>query len=92
MWVLEATITVKALAVRSIANRDCRKFGRKNIGKLKPICMGNVMKIVKISKKHGELLLFAKFTKIFTANVFYCTVTTIYCSHCRDFVTISIIT
>ena len=32
-------------------NKDCRKFGRKNFGELKSICIGNVMEIVKIGKK-----------------------------------------
>ena len=46
-------------------NKDCRKFGRKNFGKLKSICIGNDMEIVKIGKKLGNLLQFAKFTKFF---------------------------
>ena len=39
-----------------MANKDCRKFGRENIGELKSICMRNVMEIVKFGKKLGELL------------------------------------
>ena len=36
---------------KNLANKDCRKFGRKSFGKLKSICIGNVMEIVKIDKK-----------------------------------------
>ena len=32
-------------------NKDCRKFGRKNIGELKSTCIGNVMEIVKTDEK-----------------------------------------
>ena len=39
-----------------MANEDCRKFGGKNFGELKSICIGNVMEIVKISKKLGKSL------------------------------------
>ena len=35
-------------------NKDCRKFGRKNFGELKFICIGNFMEIVKTGKKLGE--------------------------------------
>ena len=41
---------------KSLANKDCRKFGGKTFGALKFICIGNVMEIVKIGKKLGELL------------------------------------
>ena len=34
-----------------LANNDCRKFGGKNFGNLKSICVGNVMEIVKIGEK-----------------------------------------
>ena len=36
--------------VKTLANKDCRKFGRKNFDELKSICIGNVMEIVKIGK------------------------------------------
>ena len=42
--------TVKTLAVKSVANKDCRKFGRKNFHELKSICIVNVMEIVNIGK------------------------------------------
>ena len=41
---------VKTLAVKSLVNKDCRKFGGKNFGKLKYICIGDVMDRVKIGK------------------------------------------
>ena len=31
-------------------NNDCRKFGGKNFGELKSICIGNVMEIMKIGE------------------------------------------
>ena len=31
------------------------KFGKNNLGELKSICIGDVMDIVKIGEKHGEL-------------------------------------
>ena len=36
--------------------------------------IGNAMEIVKIGKKLGKLLLFAKFAKVFFAKAFYYTV------------------
>ena len=39
-----------------LVNKDCRKFDRKSFGELKSICTGNVVEIVKIGKKLGELL------------------------------------
>ena len=41
---------------KSLVNIDDRKFGGKNVGELKSVCIGNVMKIVKIGEKLGELL------------------------------------
>ena len=42
---------VITLAVKSLTNKDCRKFHRKIFGKLKCICIENVTEIVKIDKK-----------------------------------------
>ena len=53
-------------------NKDFRKFGGKNFGELKSICIGNVMEIVKIGKKTWRIAVICQ--SIFTANVFYCTV------------------
>ena len=39
-----------------MANKDCRKFGGKNFGELKSISIENVIEIVKIGKKLGEML------------------------------------
>ena len=53
-------------------NKDYRKFGGKDFGgELKSICIGNVMEIVKIDEKLGELLKFAKFTKVFLPPIFF---------------------
>ena len=41
---------------KNLVNKDYRKFGRKNFGQLKSICKGNVMEIIKIGEKLGELL------------------------------------
>ena len=42
----------KTLAVKSLVNEGCRKFGGKNLRELKSICIGNVMELVKIGKKN----------------------------------------
>ena len=57
--------------VKTLANKDCRKFGGKNFDELKSICIGNVMEIVKIGKKLGVMLYFAKFTKVFSPPMFF---------------------
>ena len=31
--------TVKSLAVKTLVNKDCRKFGEKNFGELKSMCI-----------------------------------------------------
>ena len=41
--------------VKILANKDCSKPGRKNFGKLKSSCIGNVMKIGKIGEKLGKM-------------------------------------
>ena len=47
----------KTLAVKKVwPNKDCRKFGGKNFGKLKSICIWNVMEIIKIGDKLGKML------------------------------------
>ena len=40
---------------KSLPNKDCRKFGRKNYGEFKFICIGDVMEIVKIGKKTWKI-------------------------------------
>ena len=52
-------------------NKDCRKFGRKNFGKLQPIYIGNIREIIKIGEKLGEMLKFAKFAKVFLIPMFF---------------------
>ena len=44
--------------VKTSANKDCRKFGRKNFSELKSIFNGNVMEIVKIDENLGAPPLF----------------------------------
>ena len=57
----------------SLVNKDCRKFGGKNFSKLKSICIGNVMEIVKTGEKIWQITVIHQICQsIFTANVFYC--------------------
>ena len=59
----------KTLAVRNSAVKNLGKYVR-TVGSLKPICIGNVMEIVKIGKKRGEMLQFAKIAKVFSLPMF----------------------
>ena len=60
---------------KTLVNKDCRKFGGKNFGKLKSICIGNVMEIVKIGKKTWRIAIIHQICQsFFTAKVFYFTV------------------
>ena len=56
------------MAVKSLANKDCRKFCGKIFGELKSICIGNVMEIVKIAKTWWIAVIHQSF---FTTKVFY---------------------
>ena len=47
---------VKPLVVKSLVNKDRKKFGRKIFCELKSIFTRNVVEIVKIGKKIGKLL------------------------------------
>ena len=50
-------------------NKDCRKFGGKNFGKLKSIYIGNVMEIVTIGKKTWYITVIPQIGQnFFTAN------------------------
>ena len=47
---LSSPYSKKTLTMKSMANKDGRKFGRKHFGELKSICIRNVMEIVKFVK------------------------------------------
>ena len=57
-WVLYKGLMAALVyrTVKTLANKDCRKFGGKIFGELKSICIGNVIEIVKICKKLGKML------------------------------------
>ena len=61
-------------------NKNCRKFGRKNFGKLKKsICIGNIIGIVKVGKETWQDSVIRQIRQsIFTANVVYCQ-----CFYCK---------
>ena len=42
---------VYTVPLKTLVNKDCKQFGRKNFGKFKSIFIGNVMEVVKIGKK-----------------------------------------
>ena len=60
---------------KSLAYRDSRKFGGKNFGELKSICIGNVKEIVKIGEKTWQIGVIHQILQSFLSiNVFHCTV------------------
>ena len=52
-------------------NKDCRKFGRKNIDELKCNCIGNIMEIVKIDEKTWQNAVIHQIHQSFLSLMFF---------------------